>query len=262
MKLRIIVSHNYLPCDEAKKAYGTSPELVHVCSSTSLSRDQFDDWAKQHFILDADCPKSCPELNYTMCELATLWAGASLPDVKSADYIGLCHYRRLFDIEQVKNCIEICKPDIICAPPARIGIIGSYAGIRSQYEAVHVKSDFDELEGYLRESSLYQKQPSNLAMWERQHMLTAPYNCTIMARDVFFDYTDRMFRVLFDLYKKLESSIADRDIYQRRAIGFLGERYTSWYVTTQHLLGKNVITLPVNFYKNWKPSTAVDTRVK
>ena len=262
MKLRIIVSHNYLPCDEAKKKYGTSPELVHVCSSTSLTRDQFDEWAKQHFILDTECPNSCPKLNYTMCELANLWAGASLPDVKQADYIGLCHYRRLFDIEQVKNCIELRKPDIICAPSTGIGTIGSYAGIRGQYEAAHVKSDFDELEGYLKESFLYQKKPSSLMIWERLPVLPSPYNCTIMARSVFFDYIDRMFRVLFDLYKKLDSSIANRDSYQRRAIGFLGERYTSWYVTTQHLLGKNVVELPVQFYKDWKPLTAVDNRAQ
>ena len=99
-------------------------------------------------------------------------------------------------------------------------------------------------------------------IWERLPVLPSPYNCTIMARSVFFDYIDRMFRVLFDLYKKLDSSIANRDSYQRRAIGFLGERYTSWYVTTQHLLGKNVVELPVQFYKDWKPLTAVDNRAQ
>ena len=98
MNLKIIVSHNYLPCDEARQWYSGKPELVHICSSSSLKKDGFDEWAEGNFILDTDCPKSCPDLNFTMCELANLYAGASLPEVLSADYIGLCHYRRLFNV--------------------------------------------------------------------------------------------------------------------------------------------------------------------
>lgn len=40
-----------------------------------------------------------------------------------------------------------------------------------------------------------------------------------------------MFAVLLDIYKKRKDDIETRDTYQRRAMGFLGERFTSWYVS-------------------------------
>lgn len=81
-----------------------------------------------------------------------------------------------------------------------------------------------------------------------------------MKKDIFDDYSGRMFRDLVDIWEKRKDDIVKRDNYQRRAIGFLGERFTSWYVTAQHFLGKQVIQLPVNFYPDWKPVTATDGR--
>ena len=40
-----------------------------------------------------------------------------------------------------------------------------------------------------------------------------------------------MFSILLEIWDKRRDDIAKRDNYQRRALGFLGERFTSWYVT-------------------------------
>lgn len=88
-----------------------------------------------------------------MCELEALYAGASLPEVKEADYVGLCHYRRLFDLQQVVKCCECMKPDIICAQPAGLGTIGSQVGIKGHYALAHNKDDFELLEGLIKEAS-------------------------------------------------------------------------------------------------------------
>lgn len=56
-----------------------------------------------------------------------------------------------------------------------------------------------------------------------------------MKRSLLDDWCDRMFRVLNDIYEKRVDDIEARDNYQRRAIGFLAERFTSWYVTQQAL---------------------------
>lgn len=34
---------------------------------------------------------------------------------------------------------------------------------------------------------------------------------------------------------------------------YLGECFTSWYVTAKHFLGKSVAQLPMQYYKDWKP---------
>ena len=261
MNIKIIVSHNYLPCDEAKKWYEGKEELVHVCSSASLKKEDFDEWAKEHLILDTDCQCSCPELNFTMCELTNLYAGSRLPEVLSADYVGLCHYRRLFNIEQVKSAIEKSHPDIICATPAPIGTIGAMLGIRAQYEAAHVRTDFNLLENAIKETELYKRNPDVLQRWQYLiKMLVAPCNCFVMRCDVFQDYRSSLFNALFSIWDKLKDEVPKRDNYQRRAIGFLGERFTSWYVTAQHFNGKTAIQLPLEVHQDWKPKTATDDR--
>lgn len=91
-------------------------------------------------------------------------------------------------------------------------------------------------------------------------MLYAPFNCFIMKRELFEDYRDRLFRDLADIWQKRKDDILQRDNYQRRALGFLGERFTSWFVAAQAFQGKQVVQLPVSFYADWKPSTVDDSR--
>lgn len=147
MDLKIIVSHNYLPCEAAKQHYREGiKQYVHICSSTSLSKEDFDDWAKKNFILDIDCPRSLPELNFTLCELEALYSAASLPSAKAASYVGLCHYRRLFDLAQLSSCCELIQPDIVCAQPAGLGTVGSQVGIKGHYALAHNSEDFSILE--------------------------------------------------------------------------------------------------------------------
>lgn len=159
MDLKIIVSHNYLPCEAAKQHYREGiKHYVHIAASSTLKKEDFDDWAKKNFILDVDCPRSLPELNFTLCELEALYSAASLPSVKAASYVGLCHYRRLFDIPQVQACIDINKPDIICSWPEELGSgwqKPGKAGIKAHYELAHVKEDFDLLEGLIKESFVH-----------------------------------------------------------------------------------------------------------
>lgn len=259
--LKIIVAQSYDPVEEAQSCYQqNSKHLVHIASSTSLKTKDLGEWAKAHFVFDKDCPKSMPDRNFTYCELASLYAGASLKEVAEADYIGLCHYRRLFSIPQVLACIDINKPDIICSRAAGLGTAGQMYGVKGHYALAHVKEDFDLLEGLIKESSVHQQKPETYETWSKMPVLVAPCNCFIMKREMFLDFTDRMFRDLGDIYQKRREDILKRDNYQRRAIGFLGERFTSWYTAAQHFLGKEVIELPMEFHENWKPKTATDSR--
>lgn len=71
-----------------------------------------------------------------------------------------------------------------------------------------------------------------------------------------------MFPVLDDIFDKRVEDIRKRDDYQRRAIAFLGERFTSWFVTHKAFDGNKVVQMPIIFDADAKPADATDIRVK
>lgn len=183
---------------------------------------------------DDDGEDNIGSLNGTFCELTHLywlWKNQKRVVGDNVPYIGLCHYRRRFDLDKIDKLIDAHNPDIICSTPAGIGRYD----IETQYTLAHKKSDFDELLGYIKESWLNSSHPEVTDGWRKMGYLPAPYNCVVMKRELFNDWCGRMFPVLLDLYGKLKDDISTRDDYQKRAMGFLGERFTSFYVTQQAL---------------------------
>ena len=138
--------------------------------------------------------------------------------------------------------------------------IGNHT-IDEQYKLAHNADDWEEFKGYLRECYYHRENKGVTENWLNFPALVAPYNCFVMRKDIFVDWCDRLFSVLDDFYKKHKSDIDKRDNYQRRAIGFLGERFTSWYATQQSARGNNVVMLPMTFDQDAKPKDATDNRV-
>lgn len=169
------------------------------------------------------------------------------------DYVGFCHYRRLFNVQQVKQALEL-KPDIIVSSPAGIGQIGQQFGIEVQYKVAHSFIDFDFFKEYLKESSLVQFNEADFEKWLKCKILPAPYQMFVAKKSVFEDYCHRLFIVVEDFWKKRGDDIKERDEYQCRAIAFLAERFLSWYVW-MNFAKKNfdVVQIPIEFYQEWKP---------
>ena len=146
---------------------------------------------------------------------------------KDTTHLGLCHYRRRFDIDEVQALADMHNFDIVCATPESMGTAGLQFGIKGQYIAAHNAEDWNLFEDLIRESSLHQQNPEVTDRWMKAIMLFAPCNLVVVKRSLLDDWCDRMFRVLNDIYEKRIDDIKTRDNYQRRAIGFLAERFTS-----------------------------------
>lgn len=236
MKVKIAVAHHKVPNAEDRDIFGARGYInIGVGDELSKSRDK---WVKDNiFVADG----KWAELNYTASELTHLnflWENQEKFLDDDTEYIGLCHYRRRFDLEKIDKVVSEQGADIVCSVPAPIGIYNVYG----QYCAAHDKEDFELLLGYIKETFWNSGHNDITQSWLNARVLVAPYNCFVMKLDIFNDFCDRLFPILLDLYEKRKNSIDARDKYQRRAIGFLGERYTSWYITQMALgQGKKVV---------------------
>lgn len=257
-KWRVAMSHFYVPTQEWKEGIGKDEHYIHIGSGKRLHETD-DEWVKEHIVLDDSEEDNIADRNYTYCELTNIyfvWKNMDKLLDKDTEYIGLCHYRRWFDPKLVDEMLETWKPDIICAMPAGIGM----NTIDRQYKLAHNPDDWEEFKGYLRECYYHRENTGVTERWLGCPALVAPYNTFIMRREIFLDWSKRLFPVLDDFYRKHKADIDGRDNYQRRAMGFLGERFTSWYVTQQAARKKQVVQLPVIFDGNAKPSDATDAR--
>lgn len=263
MKAKIAMSHFYVPTEEFKETVGKDKHYIHIGSGKRL-HDTDDKWVKENIVLDDSLEDNIADRNYTYCELTNIYFvwknmdklldkdGEQVADI---DYIGLCHYRRRFDTNMVDYALEHGS-DIVCAPPAGIG----RNTIDSQYKLAHNAEDWEDFKGYLRESFLTTEMPRITNDWLNYPALVAPFNCFVMRKDIFEDWANRIFPVLDDFYMKNKDKIDGRDNYQRRAMGFLGERFTSWFITHMAARGKAVAMLPMTFDQDAKPKDATDDR--
>ena len=253
------MSHFYVPTQEFKDTIGKDRHYIHIGSGQRLHETD-DDWVKKNIILDDSLPDNIADRNYTYCELTNIYfVWKNMDKLLDADtqYIGLCHYRRRFNTAQLDSCLEFWRPAIVCSTPAGIG----NNTIDRQYKLAHNADDWEEFKGYLRECYYHRENEGVTDKWLNYPALVAPYNCFVMRKDIFIDWADRLFPVLEDFYRKHKEDIDKRDNYQRRAMGFLGERFTSWFVTQQAARGQEVVSLPMTFDADAKPKDATDNRV-
>ena len=168
--------------------------------------------------------------NKTYCELTALyWAYKNL----KADYIGLCHYRRYFDIDN----LDISKYDVILPKKRHYYIETVY----DQFKHAHGSIGLDTLKDVLIDYYPDYLDSYNKQMNKRSLHI---YNMFIMKYDIFIDYCD----FLFDVLNKVEDKLGDVD----RLYGYLGERLLDIYIDKNNIDYKevNVInTEKVNWIK-------------
>lgn len=142
-----------------------------------------------------------------------------------SDIVGLVHYRRvlsknLSDInykalneKQIKKTLS--KYDIIV--PKREKMLKHT--VETYYSKAHCKKDYD-----LTRNIIYEKYPEYSASFEkvskRKYLYLA--NILITRKELFDEYSEWMFNILFELEKRVE--ISNYDSYQSRIFGFISER--------------------------------------
>jgi len=188
------------------------------------------------------------ERNSSFCELtAQYWIWKNkLPTVPSNDWLGFCHYRRYFSINEQDNWDPLVSPndvvnqillngnDVIIPQTIKFRHPLSYVRqlqsgkiphrwltLKEQYKLCH-----DEAHMELAISLLPKKHKQDFLIHMNGFELT-PYNMYIARPKILDEYFKNLFIWLFKVEK--ETKIKGADPYQSRFLGFLAERFCSYY---------------------------------
>ena len=196
--------------------------------------------------------------NSNYCELTGLyWAWKNL----QCDVIGLSHYRRYFtdkskfevaknknnkmDLILNKQDIEkILKNADIIVPKNRNYYIET---IYSHYKNAHHIKDLDETRNIIEE--LY---PEYLENFDRvmNGKTIHLYNMFVMKKELFDEYCEWLFNILFELEKRVD--ISDYDAYQSRIFGFISERLFNVWILQKHMLSREIDVINIESIE-WMP---------
>lgn len=163
--------------------------------------------------------------NPHFCELTGIyWAWKNL----DADYIGLCHYRRYFTRKEVRN-VEKKKEQILTGKEWE-KILSQYSVVVADKRKYYIESNYSHYihahhkEGLdVTERIIHEMYPEYDAAFKKvmnrtwAHM----FNMFVMRKDRYDHYCDWMFRILFELEKRLD--ITGYDVYESRVYGFVSE---------------------------------------
>lgn len=172
--------------------------------------------------------------NSSYCELTALywmWKNAD------ADYMGLSHYRRRFDLNQ-KDVSYIIQSDIDVV--ATIPIL-NIPDVRHMYAKNHLIEDWSRLKEAIR--ILAPDYMEAFCLLEEGKYYFA-YNMFIMKRQCLNDYCEWLFPIL----EYCETNNIQRDTYQSRYIGFLAERLLSVYLL-RHVNDYRIAFADKRFYE-------------
>ena len=182
-----------------------------------LKKDDVE-WLNQNTIGD-DTGDNISAYNFSFNELtAVYWGWKHYIEIGNPDYIGLCHYRRVFDFENSSIEEFIGDNDIIAA-----GISDSRDSftIKDQYLQYHKKNVLDDSLNFIEKNYPFLFEDIN-------EYLNLPfnkgcfYNMFLMKKEIFFEYCECLFSVLMYLHKR--TNYAVYSVYGSRLAGFIGER--------------------------------------
>lgn len=136
-----------------------------------------------------------------------------------ADYIGICHYRRKFMIDDdtldvlLNDGIDIISTPVECFERS----------ISDEYCLRHYKSDWNAFMSILEKNSPdYYETAVRLFSENKMHIASMG----IYRYELFVDMCDWMFPILDEFYHSVNEKF---DIFQNRDVGFIGERMVSLY---------------------------------
>ena len=164
--------------------------------------------------------------NPNYCELTGLyWAWKNL----SADFIGFVHYRRYFTCKEIRN-IELKKKQILSLEEWK-RLLSKYPVIvpdkrkyyietnRSHFNHAHPGIGLGETERIIQE---YYPEYSDAFTLVMNRTWAHMFNMFVMRRDLFQEYCQWLFGILFELEERLD--ISEFDAYNSRVFGFVSER--------------------------------------
>lgn len=218
---------------------------IHVGRDVFLNKDTCDGdyqkikkWLLKNTIGDNTSDNiSLKNPNY--CELtAQYWAWKNC----NANYVGFCHYRRLFDLNNSKISKLLNEYDIILP---RIFTLD--CTVREQYNRDHIKEDLDKtLEIIASKYPDYMEDAENVLNKKTIYFC----NMFITNRELFNSYCEWLFDILFELEKV---TVISENKYQSRIFGFLSERLLNIFIEhVKRIDDIKICEVPVKFIEENK----------
>ena len=193
------------------------------------------------------------------CELTVLyWAWKN----HKADYYGLCHYRRFLDFGNNKSVLASTEHDQGCIPVScldqetieRHNLTSSFMSeeiekfdaifmepidlkalnIKSNYDAMKNSPDYHNIKDVEIMMEIIKENNPEMYSTAYEYMFESKnsflYNCFIMKQNIFNDFCEWLFNILFAVEKRIDMHLYTQQQY--RTLGTLGERlvgiYASW----------------------------------
>ena len=192
------------------------------------------------------------EKNPYFCELTGLyWAWKNM----KADYIGLAHYRRHFCLKKKsKNKFEnvltlnetekILEETDVILPKKRNYFIET---LFNHYKHTMYVEPLDETGKIIEEFYPdYLEEFEKLKTRRSAHM----FNMFIMKKDIFDDYCDWLFDILFKLENKMKETDNEYDQFHSRFYGRISELLLDVYINTKGIEYKEVKVIDIENI-NW-----------
>lgn len=165
-------------------------------------------------------------------------------------YAGLLHYRRVFNLSDnqadsstfsyenygyTEENLErlMSEYDVILPYKFRLN-----KPVYEQYVENHYKQDIDYCLSFIADMYPEMVDTAKNCM---ESNLTYLHNMCFTKKQIFDDYAQWLFSILFSVEKELTNSVFLRDSYQQRVYGFLAERLTNIYF--QYLQENNDINV-------------------
>lgn len=180
-----------------------------------------------------------------------LWKHLSVAD--DAANIGHCGYRRVFKLDDIK---DIDTVDGIVAKSFPMAYYGQQVNVAQQYYLMHIGKDFETFSDLIQDTSSFDEK--SWIAWINLPFLLAPQNSFVLKREVFNIYCAEAFPFMMRLVDKID--ISGRDDYQRRAVGFLMERYFSYWIFNKSTNGWRFKEVELEFHQDWKPDPNANER--
>ena len=184
------------------------------------------------------------EKNPFFCELTGLyWAWKNLNN----DYIGLCHYRRHFTLSRRIPKSEKEKFEILLSKEEADKILENTDIILSNERKYYIENLYNHYKHTMYIEPLdetgkiiEEKYPEYLNEFKKLHKRTSAhmFNMFIMKKEYLNQYCEWMFKILFELEKRIDPK--QYDSFHARYIGRVSELLLDVWINTNNLKYKEV----------------------
>ena len=208
-----------------KKCYPPQDNAYKVVFVGSRGKDS----PENYYLRDDDGADNISSKNHRFGELSGIyWVWKNQ---KLSDYVGVCHYRRFFsdaagNILSGRDYTDILNEyDIITSKEYEAS--GSYL---SYYNEAHNPNE----QSTLREA-IMKVFPEDICVYDKVMSQDKYYYGNLFAtkREIFTDYCNWLFTILFECEKHLD--LTGYDAYHGRVFGFLSEQLLKVYIEKKHL---------------------------